>query len=238
MADAFLAYIDEAEDPDSNLCVFSALLVRVHEWKLTFDELKKLRKELETSDGLYVTGEWHARDFVTGRSYISPKDRPVMKGRRAELFKKILHWIAEMPSMSVVNALYPYRDVAGDLQRLAALRALTIGINRTMQAREAYALLVCDAGHERDYRNEVRALAEAGTIEWIVEDAFFKSSEHSFFIQLADFCGYALLRREAPTPVITTYGSDQAFAQLGQALVVAEIDVPDPDGVIRPGDFA
>lgn len=56
--------------------------------------------------------------------------------------------------------------------------------------------------------------------------------------QLAAFCGYALLRREAATPIIQLYGTDQAFALLGQALVTAEIDVPDKDKTIRPGNLA
>jgi hypothetical protein len=238
VADAFLAYIDEAEDQGENLSVVTALLIPMHEWRIAFDELKKLRKDLETSDYLYPSGEWHARDFVTGRGYISPKENPVSKARRAELFKMILRWIAEMPSMSVVNALYPYRDSSGCLQLLDAFEALVIGINRAMQARDAYAIIISDEGHDKNYRNVVRALAEANKVERIVEDAFFKSSEHSYFIQLADFCGYALLRREAPTPIIEQYGSNQAFALLGPALVTAEIDVPNAEGIIKPGDFA
>lgn len=174
---------------------------------------------------------------MTGRGYISLRENPVGKARRAELFKKILHWIAEMPGMSVVNALYPYRD-GGRIQLFDTFAALAIGINRTMQARDAYVILICDEGRDKSYRNVVRALAEAGKVERIVEDAFFKSSEHSYFIQLADFCGYALLRREAPTPIIQLYGTAQAFALLRQALVTAEIDVPDKDGIIRPGSFA
>ncbi len=237
MADTYLAYIDEAEDQEKNVTVVTALLIPVHEWRIAFEELKKLRKELETTDYLYPGGEWHARDFVTGRGYISPREHPVGKGRRAELFKKIMHWIAEMPCISVVNALYPYRD-DGELQLLDALGSLAIGINRTMQARDAYAILICDEGHDKSYRNVVRTLAEEGKVERIVEDAFFKASEHSYFIQLADLCGYALLRREEPTPVILNYGSEQAFAMLGQALVTAELDIADKEGIIRPGDFA
>ena len=237
MAEAFLAYIDEAADEQNNLCVFTALLIPMHEWRMVFEELKKLRKELEASDGLYPAGEWHARDFVTRRGYISPKTDPVGKARRAALFKQILRWIAERPSMSVINALNPLRD-SGNIQLLDALAALVIGVNRTMPARDAYAILNCDEGRDKDYRNVVRALAEVGKAERIVEDAFFKSSAHSYFIQLADFCGYALLRREAPTPIIQQYGSEQAFALLGPAFVTTELDIQDEEGVIRPGDFA
>lgn len=235
MADTYLAYIDEATDPENYLCIFSTLLIPVHEWHMTFTELKRLRKELERSDQLYTGGEWHARDFVTGRGYISPKGHPVGKARRAELFKTILHWIAETPTISVINALYPLRDSAGQIQLLDTFTGLILGINRTMQARNGFALAICDAGHEKDYRNVVRVLGETGRIDRIVEDTFFKSSGHSYFIQLADFCGYALLRREAPTPVIRQYGADTAFNLLEESLVKTELGINDPEGIIRPG---
>ncbi len=81
------------------------------------------------------------------------------KARRAEPFKKILQWIAEMPGMSVVNAPYPYRD-GGRIQLLDTFAALAIGTNRTMQARDAYAILICDEGRDKSYRNVVRVLVE------------------------------------------------------------------------------
>ena len=139
--------------------------------------------------------------------------------------------------MSVINALFPLRGAGGQIQLLDTLEALVIGINRTMQARDAYAILICDEGDDREYRNVVRALGETDRSERVVEDAFFKGSEHSYFIQLTDFCGYALLRREAPTPIIRQYGSDQAFALIGAALVTTELSINDTDGIIRPGDL-
>lgn len=56
-------------------------------------------------------------------------------------------------------------------------------------------------------------------IDRILEDPLFKDSEQSYFIQLVDFCAYALLRRERPIHSKTKYGLDKAFDILSPILV-------------------
>ena len=63
-----------------------------------------------------------------------------------------------------------------------------------------------------------------GAIDRILEDPFFKQSDQSYFIQLSDFCAYALLRQERPVESKTRYGLDQAFNLLE----------PISEGIIRP----
>jgi hypothetical protein len=106
-----------------------------------------------------------------------------------------------------------------------------------MVARNAYAILVPDAGHEVGYADAVRRLGYAGSIDRIIEDPFDKDSKASYFVQLADFCGYALLRRERPTPVTEKNGVSKAFVDLQPALITDELDVEDEDGIIRPGSL-
>lgn len=48
-------------------------------------------------------------------------------------------------------------------------------------------------------------------VELILEDPVFKVSQRSYFIQLADFCAYALLRRERPLASKTKYGLDNGL---------------------------
>ena len=47
-------------------------------------------------------------------------------------------------------------------------------------------------------------------IDRILEDPFFKQSDQSYFIQLSDFCAYALLRQEHPIESKTKYGIKKA----------------------------
>ena len=67
----------------------------------------------------------------------------------------------------------------------------------------------------------------------VLEDPFFRVSDQSLFIQLVDFCAYALLRREKPTPRTLKYGLQTAFNELASRLVL-EASTKDPEGIIRP----
>ena len=70
------------------------------------------------------------------------------------------------------------------------------------------------------------------TLDRIIEDPVFKSSKSSYFIQLADFCAYALLRRERPLPSKTKYGLDKSFLTL-EPVLVKKASSSDPYGIVR-----
>jgi len=70
-------------------------------------------------------------------------------------------------------------------------------------------------------------------IEPILDDPFFKRSDQSSFMQLVDFCAYALLRRERPLASKSAYGLHEAF-EVVRPILVLEATTRDPDGIIRP----
>ena len=140
-------------------------------------------------------------------------------------------------------------STANDDERL--FEWLANRINRTMQAWDSHALLICDEGKEATYTRLLRRMGvfnpipsmlgawPEGTstrnipVEFILEDPFFKSSDRSYFIQLVDFCAYSLLRKERPVPSKTKYGLDSAFDLLQPILFLGATKY-DPQGVIRP----
>jgi hypothetical protein len=58
-------------------------------------------------------------------------------------------------------------------------------------------------------------------IEFIIEDPIFKKSHMSYFIQLVDFCAYALLRMEHPIPSRSTLGYDRMYQLLKPCVIQA-----------------
>jgi hypothetical protein len=124
-------------------------------------------------------------------------------------------------------------------------------INRAAEVQNGHALVVCDQGKEARYTRLVRKMGVYNPIpsrlgEWpegtatrnipierILEDPVFKASERSYFIQLVDFCAYALLRRERPLPSKSRYGLHLAFNALGPILAT-EATQYDPEGILRP----
>ncbi|HUT36733.1 MAG TPA: DUF3800 domain-containing protein [Planctomycetota bacterium] len=237
-----LIYLDDSRDEE--LCVFSALAVPEDQWREAFSGVRQFRRALKQTDGILVHAEFHAWKFVSGRGCLGP--RVVPKGRRCQIFRDALAMVAGLPGVRLFNAVFPARDEERTFERLLNR------INRTMVAWGSRAILICDEGKEAAYTRLTRRMgvynpipSQYGTwtdtgaamknipIERILEDPFFKRSDQSYFIQLVDFCAYALLRRERPIPSKTRYGIHEAFAALSPVLV-REASRYDSEGIIRP----
>jgi hypothetical protein len=114
-----------------------------------------------------------------------------------------------------------------------------------------YAMLICDEGKNAEYTRLVRQMGAYNPVpsrygiwqdtgltyknipvERVLEDPYFKSSQRSFFVQMADFCAYALLRREKPLASKNKYGLHTSFDRLAN-VVVREASPADPMGIIR-----
>jgi hypothetical protein len=237
-----LVYIDDSRDEAG--CVFSALAIPADQWRNAFQKVRKFRRELKNSDGIFVYKEFHAWKFVSGRGEFA--DRTITKGRRCQIFKDTLTLVAELPGARLFNAVFWAKEDEEAFERLVNR------INRTMQAWDSRAILICDEGKECAYTRLYRRMCvynpipsrygvwpDTGEplknipIEYIIEDPFFKKSHQSYFIQLVDFCAYALLRRERPVASKNKYGLDKAFVLL-DSILVREACNYDPEGIIRP----
>lgn len=247
----YLIYIDESRDPEFNVGVFSALTIPISRWHESFQQVIFMRRDLKESDGIYVKKEFHASNFVGGRGRIAP--HTVSKCRRCQIFHNVLEIVAELPEVRLFNAIFTLS------QEDLAFEYLLNRINRTMRAwgenSDAwgdYAILICDEGKQAAYTKlrrrmgvynpipSMRGTWPSGsrtqniTIDRIVEDPIFKDSRYSYFIQLVDFCAYALLRRTAPVESKTRYGLHVAFNILS-GILVTEAVRSDPEGIIRVG---
>ena len=239
----YLVYIDESRDPAQSVGVFSALAIAVPKWRTAFEQVIDMRRSPNQTDGIYVGKEFHANKFVSGRGKIAPDT--VTKYRRCEVFKEVLETIAHLPSAKLFNIVY-YSTHLED----RAFERLLNRINRAMEAWNGYAIIICDEGKEPQYTklrrkmgrfNPIRSIYgtwEDGsptkniTIDRIIEDPFFKDSRRSYFIQLVDFCAFALLRREFPIPARSRYGLDEAFNLLSGIFVRAASRY-DREGIVR-----
>lgn len=237
-----VVYVDDSRD--ERLCVFSALAVPIREWHQCFSRIRDFRRELKKLYGIYVYKELHAWKFVSGRG--RPSAIVVTKSQRARIFQEALKVVADLPGGRLFNAVFPAN---ADEQ---AFEWLLNRINRTMVSWDSHCILVSDQGKEPVYTRLVRRMYVYNPIpsqfgQWedtgepwknmpldrIVEDPFFKDSSQSYYVQLVDFCAYALLRRENPLPSKSKYGIHEAFALL-RPILVTEATRKDPEGIIRP----
>jgi hypothetical protein len=238
-----IVYVDESADQDAGAAIISALVVPAESWADSFARLRRFRRELKQSDGIYVQKELHAWKLVSGRGAIAPGI--VTKHRRCEIFKEHTKLATELPGARLFSAVFPTKAVERAMERLLNR------INTCVGAQESQLLVVCDEGKEEMYTRLARRMrvynpipsrfgawaAEGSSTKSIplrrmIEDPFFKDSKQSYFIQLVDMCCYALLRREYPLPSRSRYGVDTAFDQLAPILC-REASRQDAEGILR-----
>ena len=197
-------YTDESAD--EKLFVLAALAIPVVSWKSIFDQVREFRLGLQHSDEIDIYAEFHAWKFVSGRGNIARS--VVTKGRRCQIFQETLRLVTALPGVRMITTVSPSSQEEQGFERLL------YKIQQFMEAEGSYALLICDQGKEAAYTRYAHTLRVNGAINSIVEEPLFKSSAQSYFVQLSDFCAYALLRQEHPLASKTKYGLDQAFKLL------------------------
>jgi len=226
-----LIYIDDSfEKP---LTTIAAIAVKAEDWRDVFEKIQSWRRELKKSDGILITREFHATEFVAGRGRLG--DSIVTKYRRAQIFLSAFRLLNTLPIKIFTSARTANPDWATD-------RLLT-RIHVTMESWGSFALLISDAGKEAEFTKVVRRLQIYNPINLngstinkatkrIIEDPFFKDSEQSYFIQMADFVAYGLLRREKHLESKNKYRLHTAFDLLS-GVTVRAASRSDPMGVIR-----
>jgi len=215
----WFAYIDESKEP-GRFYAYTALVTTGDQWASTFEKIKAFRAELRRDHGIYLAYELHAWKFVPGRG--RPANRAIRKDERAEVFKKVLNFVATCQSFTIVGSVSRNQEYA--LQRMVQR------IQNTAKARGKNVLLFFDDGEAiattrmmRKMRHHNPISSNRGTwqdtgkvtknlpLTNILEDPIFKDSAQSYFIQLVDFCAYALLRQERPLASRNVYGIDTCY---------------------------
>jgi len=251
-----LYYVDESYDarPENGnpmRFVLSAVRVKEEDWERHVEALYAWRQELRSSLGVRMSAELHATELLGGRGQLA--QYPVHGTERLSIFAEALQHLASMEGVHVINVSVRHSRGLPDLNALEerAWNRLFNRINRTGEAQERRALLICDEGKEEKLTRLCRHLrrenlvpsryrkwtAHGGAtkhvpLHYLVEDPLFKSSKLSYFLQMADLAAYALLRFDNPTRKTTGTGVSALFPSLEPVLCRAA-SPRDPYGVVR-----
>jgi hypothetical protein len=218
----WFAYIDESKD-NGRFFIYSALVIDGEKWPVAFARVKDFRRKLKADHGIYISQELHAWKFAAGKGRIA--DHPILKPERAAIFREVMKFIAESKCFTVVSSC--------NINEQYAFERLMNRINRTAESRKQNVLLFFDQGEEAEITRRIRRMRVHNPIpsrfgNWLgsnqttksiplancIEDPIFKDSKASYFIQLADFCAYALLRMERPIGSRTELGYDTMYEEL------------------------
>jgi len=215
----WFAYIDESKD-ENGFFIYTALVTDGDRWPVAFSKVKAFRKSLREKHGIFIDHELHAWKFAAGKGRVA--DRPIRKPERAAIFREVLQFVAESKCFVVVSSCHMVEQYA--------FERLLNRINRTAQTKAQNFLLFFDQGAEIEITKRVRKMrvynpipskfgargggAKSVPLDRCLEDPIFKDSKASYFIQLADFCAYALLRMERPIASRTALGYDNMYEEL------------------------
>jgi hypothetical protein len=237
----WFAYIDESKEA-GQLYVYSALITDGERWASVFQKVKAFREELRRDHGIHLSHELHAWKFAAGKGQIS--DAPIYKPERAEIFRKVLRFVSDSKCFAIASSC--------NRNEQYAFERLVNRINRTAEARGAQVLLIFDEGEQVEITRRIRRLRvhnpiPSNRLTWddgkrtrniplsnVAEDPVFKDSKQSYFIQLADFCAYALLRMECPIESRSVLGYDTMYEEL-RPICRSFMNTADPRkmGIIR-----
>jgi hypothetical protein len=238
----WFVYLDESKE-SNKFYVYSGLIVDAAIWTDAFKALKDARARLRQRRGVYMKQELHAWKFAAGKGQIA--DRPIRKPERAEIFRRVLSFLAELRYFRVVSSV--------NANEFYAFDRIMNRINRTAEEEGQNFLLICDKGQEIEFTRRMRRMRVHNPIPskyggWretgsqtkniptaqMLEDPFFKDSRDSYFIQAVDFCAYALLRMERPIPTRTVFGYHTMYEEL-RPIVITAANENDPRklGIIR-----
>jgi hypothetical protein len=220
----FLIYIDESYDETHY--GYSSIFIDAFKWNFYFNHLLDWRGEWFRNHQIPLDYELHATKFVGGRGEF-PVNRD--KNFRSGLFYEAIGRIERMQDILIINAITPNK-----YKHMILFEYLLNRINNTLTHKNAYGVLICDEGNENKLTALVRKMKKDNHIpdnlsyyghgsrnlplERIIEDPLFKTSKSSYFIQLADFLAFSLLRNEKPL-LGTLHPVATAFEQLDNALV-------------------
>jgi len=232
-----LLYIDDSyEDP---VQTYAAIAIPASSWKATFARVKTWRRELKEQYGILVTREFHATEFVGGRGRLGPDI--VSKYHRSLIFRNAFELMNSLDGVRVFSSCRTSRPEW-------AFERLITRVQKTMETWDSHAVIICDEGKNAEFHRLMRRMAVHNPVPvWvgpnhqqvqnlatnrILEDPIFKPSDTSYFIQMADFVAYGLLRREKALASKNAYGIHTCFDLLKE-VVVREASIHDPMGVIR-----
>lgn len=231
-----IVYIDDSKD-GKNIC-FSAVIIPADEWLNTLNLLVEMRRAMKESDGIYMKKELHATDWLGGRGNVA--ENAVPKGARARLYEFVLKTIANLPGIQIINA---HSRKSNEMELFSRLLNR---INKNVQIAGSRTIVFSDEG--KNYDGLLRRMRRFNPtpsayggwssgkasknfpLERILEDIVYRDSAKSYFIQVADFCVYSLLRYENPTQSSIKYGIDKSIYLLDTVLV-KQAFAKDPKGL-------
>lgn len=224
-----IAYIDESGDTGaagSSTYSLGCLLIPMHRWTDSLDQIVATRRELRDAYGLPMQAEVKANHLVGVKKTYT--DLGMGDGQVRDVFIQHVQTAARIGRVgSVVIHKSMIRRPDIDVFTTAWEYMFTRLRART-EASGQPILIVHDEGEADRVRKHLRKFRRAnwqgrtyGQARLLIEDPVARDSQHSYFVQLADLIAYTASRHVVPASGKTTRICDQQmWARFGDSRIV------------------
>ncbi len=253
----YLMYVDESGDSGlvgSPTRYFALTGMVIHElrWKSYLDILIQFRKEMRTTYGLRLLEEFHAADMITKPGLLLR----IKKNDRLSMIRHFADRLAQMTDINLVNVIVDKNGKGDGYDAFeAGWKCLLQRFENTVNSHnfrgpanpDERGLIVADNTDNKKLVEVMRKMRvynpiphqpRFGTgyrnlpIQYVIEDANFRESLRSYFIQAADLCVFLLYQREQPNKYIKKHGAHNYFLKL-RPLFCLQASPSDPNGIVR-----
>ena len=235
----YLMYVDESGDPgryngkNTPHFILSGLIVPMEEWHLALGHITAFREEVKQRTGLAKREEIHSFELI--RPTRQQVYKSIHKAARVQLLRDFVENIpAFFPNAHLLNVCFDKQQWPTTTDFMVpAWERLLLGFEQYLVSRQAPGVVVGDDTAANSLRALMRTLRKGSTpLRFLVEDVFHTSSQHSYFVQVADAVTYCLYRQEYPKGSARKFNLHQLFAKL-EGMCLKTAAPTDAQGIIR-----
>jgi hypothetical protein len=252
----YLMYVDESGDTglvssQTRYFALSGLVVHELRWALYLDALIQFRRKLKVTHGLLMHDEFHSAHFLTRPGSLVR----IPRYERLAMIRAFADTLAGLTDLNVINVIVdkqgkpPGYDVFEWAWKVLIQRfENTISHHNFPGPRnpDERGILICDHTDKRLVKllRKMRRFnmvpsqfwpassARSLPLQYMVEDATFRDSATTYFIQAADLAAYLLYQFFAPNKYVRSKAAHRYFLRLSPVLCrVASLT--HPQGIVR-----
>lgn len=231
------AYIDETGDIGptsksgaSQCYALGCVLLDAEEWPKAFDELLAFRKRLRDSFKVRLRDEIKANYLIRGNSHL--RNLNLSPDQRGLIYRAHLRMLSDLNARAFTVVVDKEKmGVSGSSCFQMAWEMMLQRLERTTFYENTYAMIIHDDGDNDQVRKLVRkarrhltagSMTGGGSVKVnalrFIEDPSPRSSQHSYFIQMADLVAYAGWRSYTPpSPGVARVVPGNMWSEIGKA---------------------
>ncbi|KUG09395.1 DUF3800 domain-containing protein [Solirubrum puertoriconensis] len=249
----YIMYVDESGDPgpyngqNSPHFILSGLIISIEDWNECVQRLVKFREMIQKAYGLNKREEIHSSEMI--RPHKVEAYKRIHKSDRVNIIRLFVAEMCNMfPNGRLINICLDKEHISqskysSGMQELAWKRLIQ-RYDTFLKKNKSKGIIVSDDSSEPTLRRLLRGMRVYNPVESrfggyhnpvitnVIEDIFYRSSTHSFFIQAVDVIAFCLYRKEYPKGSLKKFGFHLLFDTL-DSMCVKEASGRDAQGIVR-----